>query len=446
MGRRRRAKVDLTVYEAEIVELSHEGRGIAKVEGKTTFIHGALPGERVKYQIIEKKRAYDVAKVVEVISASPDRIEPICPHFELCGGCSLQHVSLKQQVALKETGLKEQFQHFARVEPDEWLSPIESQTEGYRHKARLSVRHVFKKEKVLIGFRERFCGRFIVDMDDCKILHPQVATNLPNLEALVESLEKSESIAQIEVAIGDQQAALIFRNLEPLSEQDEQRLKSFAESKSFTIYLQPKGPDSVYKLYPEGEIQKLNYRLDDFDLSLEFEPTDFTQVNPYINRKMVRKAIDLLSLSGDETVLDLFCGLGNFSLAIARHAKKIIGVEGSELMVKRARENATLNNISNAEFHAFDLTEDFTKATWNQSIDKLLIDPPRSGAKEIVSQIEKLSPNTIVYVACSPSTLARDAGILVHEKGYRLVKAGVLDMFPHTSHIESIALFVRTDA
>lgn len=442
MGRKRRQKQDLNTYHAEIEGLSHEGRGIARIEGKATFIFGALPGEKASFQYVEKKKQFDSAKAIEIENPSADRVKPPCSHFDVCGGCALQHLALDKQLSHKEKVLKELFFH-AKVSPKNWLPALSANHQGYRHKARLSVRYVEKKGQVLIGFRERFNGRFIAAIDACHILHPSVGQNLPLLQKCIEDLEGAKVIAQIEMAVSDNTTVLILRNLEPLSDIDINYLKDFEKKHSYKLYLQPKGPDSIIHLDGEKGMDYLSYPLPELDLTYQFMPTDFTQVNPSMNEKMVIRAIELLDLNENDAVLDLFSGLGNFSLAIAKSAKSVTGVEGCQQMTLRASENAKLNGLTNTHFVAADLTQPFKGKAWAKTYDKILIDPPRSGAKEIVEQIEVFSAKLIVYVACSPATLARDAGILVHQKGYKLINAGVMDMFPHTSHVESIALFVK---
>ncbi|MBK2125592.1 23S rRNA (uracil(1939)-C(5))-methyltransferase RlmD [Fangia hongkongensis] len=444
----RRKKLPEGAFKAEVTGLSHEGRGIAKVEGKTTFISFALPGETVQFEYSNRKSNYDEGMAVEVLEASNLRANPPCEYFKLCGGCSFQHVSPNEQIKLKEETLLNHYQHFGQgIQPEKVLKPLVSDnTEHYRTKARLGVRYVHKKGKVLVGFRERN-GRFLAEIDHCKVLDKSVGTDLRILQELIISLESYKEIPQIEVAVDDQRTALIIRHLVDLSPSDLEKISCFAKAHGFWIYLQSKGPDTIKRLYPDANEtpKQLSYRLDEFDVQINFEPNDFTQVNREINHKMINQALNLLEVSPSDTVLDLFCGLGNFSLPLARKAKYVVGVEGDEAMTKRAGENAQQNSIDNVAFHAANLFEDISKHSWihEMRFDKLLLDPPRAGAEKLCSQMDLIQPKRIVYVSCDPSTLARDAGILVKEKGYKLVSSGVMDMFPHTTHVESIAVFEK---
>ena len=438
MGRRRRKKLPTEPVVANVESISHEGRGIARIDGKTVFIDGALPGEEVMFVYTSQRSKYAEGRAVEIVTASPERVEPVCPHFLLCGGCSLQHMSPEAQRAHKESVLVEQFKHLAELDITEIIPPLTSVTTGYRRKARLGVRFVVKKDKLLIGFREKSSG-FLTDMSVCKVLHASVGEHLEELQALVRSLQAYQKIAQIEVAVGDNHTTLVFRNLEELVEDDITLLKAFAEKSALHVWLQPKGPDTASPLYPAQS--QLTYSLPDDDVRYEFLPTDFTQVNADLNKKMIKQAIELLVLQKDSKVLDLFCGIGNFSLPLARHCQQVIGIEGSETLVDRARHNASINNIDNVEYLAADLTKDIPVEI--KGIDRMLLDPPRSGALEVVSRMKEIGPKRIVYVSCNIATLARDAGELVKNQGYRLCAAGIMDMFPHTSHVESIAVFER---
>ncbi|MFC3907686.1 23S rRNA (uracil(1939)-C(5))-methyltransferase RlmD [Legionella dresdenensis] len=439
---RRRKKLPLTTIQAEIERFSHDGRGIARINGKTTFVQGALPGETVTFQYTEVKRDYDEGRVITVDTASPQRAEPRCPHYALCGGCSLQHLAESEQIHEKQALLLDLLLRVGKTAPEEVLPPLTSTTWNYRNKARLSTRYVEKKNSTLIGFREKINPRYITEINQCPVLNKKVDDQIISLRALIDSFQKPAIIAQIEVSAGDEEVALIFRNLENLTTADEDKLREFGRQSGFIIYLQPKGPDSVTLFYPDNADNYLNYALPDHGIQFKFHPTDFTQVNPGLNRAMVNQAIALMDLQPDDVVLDLFCGLGNFSLPMARHCAKVTGIEGSETMVARARMNAGLNGLDNTEFFCANLDEVNALANIvNGRVDKLLIDPPRSGALEIVKQINKLKPARLVYVSCNPATLARDADILVNHHGYRLAAAGVMDMFPHTAHVESIALF-----
>ncbi len=444
MGRRRRKPLPQEPIEATIESLAHDGKGIAhNSEGKVVFISGALPGEQVYYKMTGRRRSFDSGEVVEVLTPSEDRVEPPCPHFNGCGGCSLQQMAPSAQIAFKQQSLLDNFERIGKVTPEQVLPPLTGDNHGYRRKARLGVRYVPKKGGALVGFREKSSG-YLTVMDSCRVLVPAVGERIHDLRELISSLQQCNKIAQIEVACDDSQCVLVFRNLEPLPEADIDKLHQFGQQHDLKIYLQPKGPESVTPLN-ETHQTTLSYHLSRFDLQYRFLPTDFTQVNGDINQKMVPMAVLMLELTPEDEVLDLFCGLGNFTLPIAREAGTVVGVEGEEALVQRARENATLNQIENAEFYAVDLQDEESGGVWlNDRYNKVLLDPPRSGALEIVQKMGKINPERIVYVSCNPSTLARDADELVNNQGYRLVSAGVMDMFPHTAHVESIALFVKS--
>ncbi|MES9831247.1 MAG: 23S rRNA (uracil(1939)-C(5))-methyltransferase RlmD [Candidatus Thiodiazotropha sp. DIVDIV] len=443
MGRRRRRKqLPTEPVETEIESLTHDAKGVTHIDGKATFVHGSLPGEKVRFLYTGRWRKYDEGRVVEVLEPSPQRVEPKCSQFGVCGGCSLQHQDASAQVLSKQQSMLESLQHIGKVAPEQILPPMVSQsTWGYRRKARLGVRYVPKKGGTLVGFRERGSS-FITDIDCCHILHPRVGELIPELSQLIDQLSIREQIPQIEMAMGDETCVLIFRMLESPSQQDLELLEQFAPQHNIEIYIQEGGPDSVRPL--KGDGVTLSYDLPEFDLSLDFLPNDFTQVNSDINRQMTQRAVELLALDPEDRVLDLFCGLGNFTLPLARHSGHVTGVEGDAGLVARARENALLNNLSNTSFYTANLYETLENEPWLQeSFNKVLLDPPRSGAQEVLHHFPKLGVERIVYVSCYPGTLARDAGILVEEHGYRLVSAGVMDMFPHTAHVESIALFEK---
>lgn len=434
--------------KVEIEKWSHDGRGIAHINGKTVFIEGAIPGETVEFVYDHKRKDYDEGHVLTVENASLSRVTPKCPHFNQCGGCQLQFLKEEEQILAKQDWVKDILMRIGRVSPLHWLEPIDGPHWHYRHKARLSVRFVEKKQKTLVGFREKYQPRYIADIDTCSILHQKVAEYIPNLKQLIDGLDNPKTIAQIEVAASADEIALIFRHLEPLSTKDLQLLTEFGKQSNFDILLQPKGPDSIIALYPQASSLLYHYELLGFEsdarpmpIKFQFHPVDFTQVNPEINQKMVKKAIDLLALNPNDTVLDLFCGLGNFTLPIATQAKHVIGVEVSEGMVARARTNAMLNQLNNVTFYASNL--DQPNPLKQQKITKILLDPPRTGAAMCIQQMAQFKPEKIVYVSCNPLTLARDAQVLVHELGYQLTYAGVINMFPHTVHVESIALFER---
>lgn len=440
--RRRRKRLPEEPVEAEITGLSNEGRGIAHVDGRTVFIDQALPGEKVTFRYTRLTSKIAEGCTVDILDASELRVKPRCTAFAMCGGCSLQHMSSQAQVELKQSMLIDQLKHNG-VEPIVTIPPLLGPEYGYRHKARLGVRYVHKKEKVLVGFRER-SSSFITETENCAVLHPSVGTIIEDLAACINQMEQKRNIPQIEVAVGDEQTVLVFRHLEELPVNDREILSSFCSSHSLVCYLQAGKPDQLELLYPE-QVEPLFYELPEQKVRIAFQPSDFTQVNPDINRRMVSAAIDHLDLQSDDAVLDLFSGLGNFSLAMARNCRQVTGVEGSLVMVKKARENALQNGIDNADFVYADLySDEVLTAPWlKQSYDKILLDPPRSGAAEILPALKKMGAKVIVYVSCHPATLARDAAVLVDDMGYRLDKAGIMNMFPHTGHVESIAVFMR---
>ena len=443
--RRRQQRVSQEPQQASVTHLSHDGRGIAHINGKTTFIRGALADEEVVFRYIRTKSQFDEGELLEVLSPSPYRVEPKCPHYALCGGCSMQHLDEKIQIHEKQALVFNLLERTGHVTPESILPPLVGQVWHYRNKARLSARYVEKKQATLVGFRERNNPRYITEIAGCSVLHEKVDANILLLRALIDSLDAPQSIAQIEVAAGDTDVALIFRNLSPLSQADEVKLREFGEVSQFMLYLQPAGPDSIELFYPNAESPHyLQYQLPEDNITFQFKPTDFTQINMSLNRLMVKQALDLLELNSGDALLDLFCGLGNFSLPAARHCARVVGVEGSQEMVDRAFMNAAANRITNASFYAADLTQPDIFTTLKEfDFTKLLLDPPRTGAFEIVKEINQLSPKRIVYVSCNPATLARDADVLVNQQGYTLKSVGVMDMFPHTAHVESIALFVR---
>jgi 23S rRNA (uracil1939-C5)-methyltransferase len=428
---------------ATIESLSHDGRGVAHIEDKAVFIHGALPGEEVLFTYSARRRNFDEGVVQQVIQASPDRVEPGCPHFGVCGGCSLQHMDGNAQIGSKQQVLLDAFQRIGEVEPEELLPPLCSPNAwGYRRKARLGVKYVPKKGKVLVGFRERGSS-FLTDLSRCDVLHPKVGQLITPLSDLIGSFSIRDRVPQIEMAMGDSTCVLVFRIMEPLSEQDRGKLLAFGAEHGVSIYIQPGGPETVQPL--DGTAVSLNYALPEFHLEIQFLPTDFTQVNSELNRLMVQQAVEMLAPTQEDRVLDLFCGVGNFTLPLARRSGEVVGVEGDSALVARARDNARLNGIGNARYFTTNLYESLEKEPWMvESFHKALLDPPRSGALEVLEHLPKLGVERMVYVSCYPGTLARDAGELVKRHGYRLVSAGVMDMFPHTAHVESIALFERS--
>ncbi|HER19487.1 MAG TPA: 23S rRNA (uracil(1939)-C(5))-methyltransferase RlmD [Chromatiales bacterium] len=427
------------IFEATITGFSHEGRGVAHHEDKVVFVDGALLGERVKVRLTKPHRRFDEAEVIEVLEASPDRVEARCAHFGVCGGCSLQHMRDEAQIHAKQGVLLDNLRQLGKVEPESILPPLTGPLWGYRRRARLGVKWVAKKGKVLVGFRERG-SPYLAELRRCEVLDPSVGERLEELAGLIAGMDAKERIPQIEVAVGENVTALVFRHMDPLSAADRERLVDYAKASGLHLFLQPAGPASVHRLWPEeGE---LYYAHPGHDVRIDFLPVDFTQVNGLLNRKMVDLALELLDPRPDERVLDLFAGLGNFTLPIARRALEVVGVEGDEPMVRRGEESAQRNGITNTRHFVGNLFEPDPSQPWMQEkYDKILIDPPRAGAMEIMPYLAKMKPRRIVYVSCNPATLARDAGILVNEHRYRLVSAGVMDMFPHTAHVESIAVF-----
>jgi len=443
--RKRKQRVLPIPATAKIEKLSHDGRGIARIDGKATFIESALTHELVSFEYIRQKRDFDEGRLLSIIEASESRVEPKCPHYSVCGGCSLQHLDGAAQIAEKQSWLIENLERNGGIKPDLILSPLVGDLWNYRSKARLSVRYVMKKEKTLIGFREKVNPRYITEIECCPVLHKRVDNEIANLRVLIDSFDEPMSIAQIEVAAGDEDVALIFRNMSPLSRHDEDKLKEFGKSADFRIFLQPGGVDTVSLLYPDDGNNFITYSLPNYNIKMQFHPTDFTQVNLSLNRLMVIQALKLLDLSENDVVLDLFCGLGNFSLPMAKNCKKVIGIEGSEEMVMRAQMNANSNGLNNTEFFAANLDNKDSLINYaDYGINKILLDPPRTGALEIIKQIGLIKPEVIVYVSCNQATFARDADLLVNTHGYKMETVGVMDMFPHTSHSESIALFTRS--
>lgn len=439
---------------AVIESLDQEGRGVTHVDGKTIFVDGALPNEKITFQSIRIKPSYEVANVVEVLKQSNQRVTPKCPHFGLCGGCKLQHLDFAAQVAAKQRLLENDLWHIGKVKADNMLPPLYGPTWGYRHKARLSVKYVEKKQRVLVGFNEK-ATRYVADMNSCEVLVPEVSSLIAPLQALILQLSIRDKLPQIELAVGERAEdvavdnqpviVLILRIMDAVSLDDEALLKNFADAHAVQIWTQTKGPDTIKPFYPLSA-PTLKYSLPEFGLIYPFKPNEFTQVNPQINRVMIRRAMQLLSPQENEKIADFFCGIGNFTLPIARSGSQVLGIEGLANLVDRANESAMLNQINNVNFGVADLfkmTPDLL--TDLGRFDKWLVDPPRDGAFELVKSLDQnSSPERIVYVSCNPATLARDAGVLVNEKGYTLSAAGVINMFPHTAHVESIALFVQT--
>ena len=426
-----------------IESIDHEGQGIARNEGKAVFVDGALAGEIVEARITRSKPSFDKAVVERVVKPSPSRVDPLCPHFGVCGGCSMQHLEPRAQLAAKQRVLEDNLRHIGKVKPELVFPAIEGPHWGYRHRARISVRYVTKKDTVLVGFHERKSS-FVADMRECHVLPPHVSALLIPLRALIGGMSLRDRLPQIEYAEGDGLPMLVLRHMEPMPDADIEALRAFANEHKVQWYLQPKGPDTAHPL--PGEAHTLGYVLSEFGLRYSFQPTEFTQVNPHINAMLVRRAVQLLNLQSTDRVGDLFCGLGNFTLPIAQRAAFTHGIESSASLIARARSNAADNGLaSTTDFAVANLFE--IKDHWFDglpNLNKLLIDPPRDGAVAVVNALPEASTGRlqrIVYVSCSPSTLARDAAILVNDKGYRLRGAGVANMFPHTAHVESIALF-----
>lgn len=433
---------------AVIESLDQEGRGVAHVEGKTIFIDGALPGEKATYKSHRKKASYEVADAVDILKAANLRTTPKCPHFGMCGGCAMQHLDFAGQVAAKQRLLEDNLWHIGKVKAENMLPPIYGPQWGYRHKARLRVRHVPKKGGVLVGFNEK-ASSYVAHMNSCEVLPPHVSALIEPLQQLIAKLTVIERVPQIEVAVGEYVTVLVFRLLEPLQSSDEPLLREFADKHGIQVWTQSKGPETVTPFHPL-HAPKLSYSLPEFDLTYTFKPTEFTQVNPHINRVMIRRAMQLLKPQAGERIADFFCGLGNFTLPIARSGATVLGMEGSKSLVERARESAAMNGLeAQTEYHEADLFKMTPEALAELGqFDKWLVDPPRDGALELFkalpgedSESNVVPPKRIVYVSCNPATLARDAGVLVHTRGYQLKAAGIINMFPHTAHVESIALF-----
>jgi 23S rRNA (uracil1939-C5)-methyltransferase len=440
----------------EVESLDLEAQGVAhNAEGKVVFIEGALPGETVQAQVNRRKNQWEQATLTALARESALRVRPACPHFGLhagaCGGCKMQHLHPTAQVAVKQRALEDSLWHLGKVKPERVLRPIEGPAWGYRHRARLSVRYVVKKGTVLVGFHERKSS-FIADMQSCAVLPPRVSALLMPLRALVMAMEARERLPQIELAMGDSVLALVLRHLEPLSAADLQRLRDFGAEHGVQWWLQAKGPETVQRLDEGGEA--LAYALPEFGITMPFKPTDFTQVNPHINSVLVGRALRLLEVQPNERVIDWFCGLGNFTLPLATRAREVLGIEGSEVLVQRAAANAERNGLAaKTRFEARNLFElSGVQLAADGMAQKWLVDPPREGAFALAKALAELHtepslapgwtpPQRIVYVSCNPATLARDAGLLVHQAGYRCSAAGAVNMFPHTAHVESIAVF-----
>ena len=433
----------LVIAEAQVVDLSHEARGVAHHEGKAIFIDDALPGERVEWSLRKRGKSFDEGKLERVLEASPDRVLPRCAHHGVCGGCALQHLAPLKQIEFKQRQLTEALSRIGRVVPADVLPPLQANVWNYRRRARLAARWVPKKNKVVVGFRER-ATPYVADLQRCEVLSEPAASLIVPLSGLLTSLSIRDRVPQIEVAVAGTAVALVIRVLQPLTDADMTHIREFGVQHGTQMYLQPGGYDTNAPIDGQAAAE-LTYALPQFDLEIAFQPTDFVQINDELNRRMVSRAVELLEPTRADDVLDLFCGLGNFSLPLARHARHVVGVEGEAGLVARARSNASRNGIANAEFFTANLMDEkpIRDAWATRRYDKVLIDPPRAGAREVLPLIAASGARRLVYISCHTGSLARDAGILVHEHGFELRAAGVMDMFPHTTHVESMAVFVR---
>jgi 23S rRNA (uracil1939-C5)-methyltransferase len=427
----------------EVESLNYDGRGVAHINGKTTFIENALPGEQVEYGITRKKPTFDNAIATRIQRVSPDRvIEPKCKYFGNCGGCAIQHIRDEAQIGFKQQIVAEQLKHIGGIETDAWEAPLTGPYWGYRRRARLGARLVTKKGGVLVGFREK-ASTYIADMNGCEILDERVAVLIPIMKELIGRLSVPDQVPQIEVAAADNAVALVFRHLKPLNDQDLALLKQFGHEHNMQVWLQPAGPDSIAPL-GDTEPEPLFYGFDDSEIKIQFGPIDFTQVNAAINRKMVTRAIQWLDVDEQSQVLDLFCGLGNFSLPIAEKVAWVTGIEGNQKLVDGATANAERNGLKNVDFRVANLYEQTDTFSWgDRQYNRVVLDPPRSGAIEVIKLLPDEFAEKLVYVSCYPGTLARDAAYLVQTAGFRLSKIAVMDMFPQTTHVETMALFER---
>jgi 23S rRNA (uracil1939-C5)-methyltransferase len=432
----------MSEFEAIITDLIQDGRGVTRIDGKTVFVTGALPGEQVRLRIEKRNRKFDEGVMVELLSRSPHRVEPRCRHYDQCSGCSLQHLDPESQIAAKQRVLAESFDRIGKIAPASWLPALTDHPWAYRRRGRLSARHVAQKNRVVVGFREEDDTRMVADITHCEVVHPALGPKIGLLGDMLSSLDGARDFAQVEFAAGDDTIALVFRHLKPLSQPDLDTLTRFGREHGFAIYLQPGGAMTVHPLWPEQP--RLAFAVPADDIELEFQPLDFVQVNAGMNLRMLARTLELLDPQPTDRVLDLFCGLGNFTLPIARHVAEVVGIEGEYGLVQRARENAMRNGLTNTQFHVANLFEGQRYEPWaQQPWDKIVLDPPRVGADKLLSYLPHKQTRRIVYVSCHAGSLARDAGILVQRHGFRLSAAGVMDMFPHTAHVESIALFER---
>jgi 23S rRNA (uracil1939-C5)-methyltransferase len=436
-------RLQMAPEEADIVDLTHEAAGVARIDGKTVFVADALPGERVVLRRTHRQRKLDYAITEQVLRASPDRVTPKCPHFGLCGGCALQHLAPEAQLAFKQTQLLENLARLGSVQAERLLPPLRGPVWNYRRRARLGIKLVPRKGKVLVGFRER-SSPYVADLHECHVLVEPVGALMTPLGQMVEQLSIASRVPQAEVAVADNAVVLVLRVLDAPNAADLERMAAFEREHAVRIYLQPGGPDTVAPLDPSREPAPLNYRLPAHDVTIDFEPTDFIQINGALNEAMIDRALEMLEPAPTDTVLDLFCGLGNFSLPLALRTAHVVAVEGDDALVGRARRNAARNNVTNVEFHVADLFKDVAGLPWTRRpYDRVLLDPPRAGAKEILPLVAASGAKRVVYISCHSGSLARDAGLLVREHGFRLTAAGVMDMFPHTTHVEAMAVFDR---
>jgi 23S rRNA (uracil1939-C5)-methyltransferase len=434
-------RISAAPEEADIIDLSHEAHGVARLAGKAVFVTDALPGERVLLKRVRRHRNFDEAVLESVIRPSPGRVAPPCPHYGTCGGCALQHLAPQAQLAFKQAQLLENLARLGGVEPGRVLEPLEGPVWGYRRRARLGIKLVPRKGRVLVGFRER-SAPYVADLHECRVLAPPLGLLIDPLAELVGSLSIAARVPQAEVAVADNACALVLRVLDAPGDADLGRMREWERTHGARLYLQPGGPATVAPLTPGQE--PLRYSLPEFDVTLEFEPTDFIQVNGVLNQAMVSRAVELLDPQPGERVLDLFCGLGNFSLPLGRRAGQVLGVEGEAGLVARAVQNAARQGFTHVSYLAADLAAPALDAPWaTRTYDRVLLDPPRAGAREVLPVVGASGAGRVVYISCHPGSLARDAGLLVRDHGFRLVAAGVMDMFPHTTHVEAMAVFER---
>lgn len=429
--------------EAEIIDIMLDGRGVAEHEGKKVFVPYTITGERVRFEALKKKKKFDEAKLLEVLVDSEYRVTPQCKYFGVCGGCATQHIAAEAQIEFKQQAVLDTLQRIGHVKPTEVFPPVVDEVWNYRRRARLAVKYVTKKSRALVGFREKYAP-YLTDMLSCEVLHTNIARLISPLSQLITNLSIRTKIPQIECSVAENVTALVFRVLEPPSDSDLAALQAFENKYQVRVYLQTKGLDTVAALTNDADLEALYFHFESFGVKLEFLPVDFIQVHDGVNQKMVQLAFDWLQLSDDSKLLDLFCGLGNFTLPLAKHAQQVLGVEGDAKLVERARHNANLNDLANIEFIQADLFDAETEYSWlTQDWDTVIIDPPRLGARNIIEKLSGLQPAKILYVSCHPATLARDADILVNTMGYQLSRVCVLDMFPHTGHVETMALFEK---